>query len=299
MNIKHLEHLIGLAESGSFSRAAESLFITQSALSRSIQNLEEELGGRLVDRIGKRNVLTPLGQEVVQRARQIVQGAVSLQRSAMLFRQGSGGSIRVGLGSGPAALIMTPLLCHMAAHRPHVPTTMTTGPTDLQLVQLRARRLDALVVDARRVVPAEDLNIEFLNQVRAGFVCRKDHPLAGRRAVSLEDMLAYPIASTPLSDEVARLIVQRYGARADPARMTTLVCDDVNSMIDTVHRTQAIFLGIVAAARKGIKAGNLVELSVRPALNASAQFAYITLEGATQAPIMSFFREFVIEQLAD
>ena len=59
MNIKSLEHLIGLTDTGSFSRAADKLFITQSALSRSIQNLEEELGGKLFDRIGKRNVLTP------------------------------------------------------------------------------------------------------------------------------------------------------------------------------------------------------------------------------------------------
>ena len=51
MNIKNLEHLIGLTDTGSFSRAAEKLFITQSALSRSIQNLEEELGGKLFDRI--------------------------------------------------------------------------------------------------------------------------------------------------------------------------------------------------------------------------------------------------------
>ena len=67
MNIKHLEHLLALADIGSFSRAAEKLFITQSALSRSIQSLEEDLGGKVLDRIGKRNELTPLGQDVVSR----------------------------------------------------------------------------------------------------------------------------------------------------------------------------------------------------------------------------------------
>ena len=60
MNIKHLEHLLALADTGSFSRAAEKLFITQSALSRSIQSLEDDLGGKVLDRIGKRNELTPL-----------------------------------------------------------------------------------------------------------------------------------------------------------------------------------------------------------------------------------------------
>jgi DNA-binding transcriptional LysR family regulator len=46
MNIKHLEHLLALADTGSFSRAAEKLFITQSALSRSIQSLEEDWAAR-------------------------------------------------------------------------------------------------------------------------------------------------------------------------------------------------------------------------------------------------------------
>ena len=54
MNLRHLEHWLALAETGSFSRAAEKLHITQSALSRSIQALEEDLGGPLVDRVGKK-----------------------------------------------------------------------------------------------------------------------------------------------------------------------------------------------------------------------------------------------------
>ena len=299
MNIKNLEYLIGLTDTGSFSRAAEKLFITQSALSRSIQNLEEELGGKLFDRIGKRNVLTPLGEDVVHRARQIVQSAIALRLNARLFQQGSGGKIRVGLGSGPGALLMTPLLCHIATHRPHIQTMVTRGSTELQLMQLRARELDALVVDVRRVTPAPDLHIEFLKQLRAGFVCRAEHPLSRSRNVSFEDLLAYPIASTPLADEVARIIIERYGPKADPKSMTTLECEDVTSLIDTIHRTDAIFLGIIAAAKTGIKTGKLVELKIKPTLNAAAQYAYITLTGSTMAPIMSFFRNFVAEHLSE
>ena len=65
MNLRHLEHWLALADTGSFSRAAEKLHITQSALSRSIQALEEDLGGPLVDRVGKKNELTPLGRSVL------------------------------------------------------------------------------------------------------------------------------------------------------------------------------------------------------------------------------------------
>jgi DNA-binding transcriptional LysR family regulator len=247
--------------------------MTQSAFSRSIQSLEEELGGRLVDRIGKRNALTPLGDAVLGRARQIVRDTDELRRSAELFQQGSGGAIRVGLGSGPGALLMTPLLCEVAEHHAGVRVSISRGSTELQVLQLRARTLEALVVDARRVAPAPDLLIE--------------------------PLLEWPIASTPLSTEVARLLVEQYGPAADPTQMTTLQCEDVGSLIDAVSQTDAVFLGIVAAAREGIRKRRLVELKLSPRMRASAAFAYVTLAGRTQAPVMQTFRSFVSERMRD
>ena len=199
MNIKHLEHLLALADTGSFSRAAEKLFITQSALSRSIQSLEDELGGKLLDRIGKRNELTPLGLDVVSRARHIVRDAAELRHSAKLLQEGGRGAISVGLGSGPAALLMLPLMCAAAA-QPGMRVAVIQGPVELQILQLRSRQLDAMVVDMRRVIPAADLHIESLVELRAGFVARKGHPLASKKAVSFADVVRFPIASTPLSD---------------------------------------------------------------------------------------------------
>jgi DNA-binding transcriptional LysR family regulator len=146
MNIKHLEHLLALADTGSFSRAAENLFITQSALSRSIQSLEEDLGGKVLDRIGKRNELTPLGLDVVARARHIVRDAAELRHSAKLLQGGGRGSISVGLGSGPAALLLVPLMCE-AANQRRIRVAVTQGPVELQIQQLRSRQLDAMVVD--------------------------------------------------------------------------------------------------------------------------------------------------------
>lgn len=299
MNLKQLEHLLALAESGSFSRAATQMHLTQSALSRSIQSLEDELGGRLLDRIGKRNELTPLGQTVVARARRIVLEAADLRRSAELLQQGDIGAIRVGLGSGPAALLMTPLLQYMARRHPGVKVAISRGSTELQLLQLRAHQLDALVIDVRPIASATDLRIDSLIELRAGFICRAGHPLAGTAPVSFEALLGYPVASTPLSDEVARLMVEHYGPRADPAQMTTLQCEDVTSLIDTISVTNAVFLGIVAAARAGIEAGMLVEIRVEPPPQVGARFACITLAGRTEAPAMTILRAFVKERLRD
>ncbi len=299
MNIKHLEHLLALADTGSFSRAAEKLFITQSALSRSIQSLEEELDGKVLDRIGKRNELTPLGLDVVARARHIVRDVAELRHSAKLLQQGGVGAISVGLGSGPAALLMTPLMFAGATQHPGLRVSVTQGPVELQVQRLRNRQLDAMVVDMRRVIPAADLNIESLVELRAGFVARAGHPLAKKKSLSLADILRYPVASTPLSDEVARIMVDMYGLQANPSELVSLRCDNINSLIETVMQTDAIFVGIMAAARSGLNAGSLVELSLKPKLQASARFAYVTLAGRTEAPVMAVFRQFVREHLHD
>jgi DNA-binding transcriptional LysR family regulator len=292
MNIKHLEHLLVLADTGSFSRAAEKLFITQSALSRSIQSLEEDLGSRVLDRIGKRNELTPLGLDVVSRARHIVRDASELRHSAKLLKEGGRGSISLGLGSGPAALLMVPLMCS-AASQPGMRVAITQGPVELQIQQLRSRQLDAMVVDMRRVIPGADLNIESLAELKAGFVARDKHPLARKRSVSLSDVLRYPVACTPLSDEVARLLVDQYGLQANPSEMVTLRCDDVNGLLATVAQTDAIFMGVIAAALGGLQDGSLVELNLKPALQATARFAYVTLAGRTEAPAMAYIRQFL------
>ena len=299
MNLRHLEHWLALADTGSFSRAAEKLHITQSALSRSIQALEDDLGGLLVDRVGKKNELTPLGRSVLERARRIVHEAQELKQGAALLQQGGLGSLRVGLGSGPGAMLMTPWLRYMAEHHPTVQVSVSRGPTELQLVQLRERELDALVVDVRRVAVAPDLNMTHVVEMPAGFVCRQGHPVLQRYpgSVPFEALLDYPLASTPLSQEVARLLVNHYGPRANPAQLTTLQCEEIASLMDVVSQTDAIYLGIVGAARQGLADGSLVALDMDPPFLGGARLALITLAGRTELPVMSVFRSFVAQQM--
>jgi DNA-binding transcriptional LysR family regulator len=299
MDLRHLRHLIALAETGSFSRAAEQMHLTQSALSRSIQALEHSLEAQLVDRIGKRNELTPLGQAVVKQGRKLLVGADELQVQLRRLQSIGQGSLRVGLGSGPGALLMTPLLQHMATYHPKVRVSIGRGATQSQVQQLRERKLDALVIDIRSLVPAEDLTIEHLADLQAGFICRAAHPLAQQRRVLFTELLAFPVATTPLSDEVVRHLVDRYGPQGNPEQMAGLRCEEVSSLIDTARSTDAIFLGIRAAARAAIACGEMVELPVQPALDASARFGLVTLAGRTEGPAMPLLRQFVKEHLHD
>lgn len=299
MNLRHLEHLLAVADTGSFSRAAARLFITQSALSRSIQGLEQELGGPVLDRLGKHNTLTPLGLEVAARARPILRDLAALRDSARQLQQGDLGRIHVGLGSGPAALLTTPLLATVARDHPGLRVSVTHGPAELLVMQLRNRQCDALVVDLRRVVPAQDLQIEALAEQKAGFMVRAGHPLAGRERLGLADVLAFPVACTPLSDEVIRLLVDQYGLAAHPGEMVRLECDDVASLLAAVAESDAVFLGVEAAARAALDAGRLVLLPLQPALRAQARYAVVTLAGRTPSPAMATFRQILHTHLND
>lgn len=276
MTLVQLRHLVSLARTGSFSKSAAALFLTQPALSRSIRALEAELGQPLFDRIGRHSELTPFGRDAVERARELVLAADDLRDSGRLAGDGQEGVLRMGMGSGPGAMLMTPLLLKMAQERPRLRVEIARGGTELLVQALRERALDALVVDARSLRPAPDLYAQFLHDMKGAFMVRRGHPLSRQRGgVSFDDVLRYPIASTPLSDEVARVLVERYGPRAHPGECVTLRCDEIPSLVEVARRSDAVLLAVRAAAP------DLVELKMQPALAATARFGLVTLRRRT------------------
>ncbi|HYP69717.1 MAG TPA: LysR family transcriptional regulator [Variovorax sp.] len=295
MTLVQLRHLISLATTGSFSASAEAMHLTQPALSRSIRALEDELGLPLFDRVGRRNELTPFGKQVLERARQLVLDAEDLHGSGRLMGQAEAGELRVGMGSGPGAMLMTPLLMRMAERHPKVRVVVARGHTDLLLQALRARTLDALVVDALSLKPAPDLKLDTVREMRGVFMARRGHPLARRRrdGVRFADVQRYPIASTPLSDQVAAALVEAYGPQAHPSTCVTLQCEELQSLVDVARNSDAVLLAIRASAPE------LVELDMRPALQRVARFAVVTLARRTEVPTLRILRELADALLRD
>jgi DNA-binding transcriptional LysR family regulator len=301
MNLKQLEHLLAVAQTGSFSKAAEQLHLTQPALSRSIRLLEDTLQARLIDRMGRKNELTALGEAVATRARQLLLEAEEIQRTVVLLQSGVLGPVHIGLGSGPAAVLTKPLMRHVALHHPELTLTITRGLIEHQLRQLRERSIDALVIDLRSVIPAPDLLIEPVAELRGGFICRKGHPLIrkGKGRLKIQDVLNYPIATTNLADETIRLIHKHFGSQADFVQAIRLRSEEIGSLIETVQHTDAIFFGVVAAARDGIANQSLIELSVEPKLSIGAPFGLVSLAGRSQSSALRIVSAFVREHLHD
>ncbi len=293
MTLVQLRHLIELAATGSFSQSAIKLHLTQPALSRSIKALENELGQPLFDRVGRKNEMTAFGMHIVLRARALVDEANELRQTSAQLQKGDIGQFRIGMGSGPGAMLMTPMLMLMATQHPNAHCDISRGSTVLLVQALRERLLDALILDVRSLQPSVDLKVEAIHEMTGAFMCRPGHPLAKKTSVPFAMVQRYPIASTPLSDEVARILMERFGPQAHPDKLVNLRSEEISSLLDVARKSDAIVLAIRASAP------DLVELPVVPPLNAQARFGLVTIASRTEAALLGKVRALMHEVLRD
>ncbi|MBB4224867.1 LysR family transcriptional regulator [Variovorax guangxiensis] len=293
MTLVQLRHLVSLATTGSFTRSARETFVTQPALSRSIQALEDELGQPLFDRVGHHSELTNFGREIVRRARQLLIDADELVACGQRTADGGAGTLRVGLGSSPAAMLMVPILQLAAKHKPTLRVGVSHGDSSQLVMGLRNRDLDALVLEVRSLKPATDLRVETIVQMPGCFLCRPGHPLTRvRSTLSFEDLTRYPLASTLLDDDIARHMIEIYGPKAHPDHCLSLQSNDLGSLVKVIRESDAVMLAVPRAAP------DLVALRVRPELPGGARFGLVTLADRAEAPAMPLLRKVLREVLA-
>lgn len=294
MTLVQMKHFMVLAELGTYVAAAKALFVTQPALTRSIQSLEDALGQPLFDRVGRRIEITAFGRSVLAHTRNLVQDAEHIRTLGKQTKAGRTGRLRLGLGSGPGAVMAVPLMTQVVERYPRLQLEISRGRTSRLIDALRDRTLDGAVVDIRSMRPASDLLVTHQVVMKASFLCRVDHPLMAKsKRISIDDVLAYPLASTPLSDEVARAMTERYGPKANPDDCITLRNDDTQTLIAVARATNTIVLTINAAA------SDLARLPVYPAMNATARFGLVTLARRAQVPAMSLVGELMDTLLRD
>src|SRR3954452_9704472 len=95
-NFRFLRTFVAIADNAGFARAAARLNLTQSAASRQIQALEDELGLRLFARIGRNAPLTPEGEDLLLRGRRLLVDAEAISQRARALKTGNVGLLRVG-----------------------------------------------------------------------------------------------------------------------------------------------------------------------------------------------------------
>ncbi|KPU97044.1 hypothetical protein APR50_20175 [Variovorax paradoxus] len=291
METRKLAHLIELATTGSFSRAAANLHLTQSALSKSIQSLEMEIGVPLIERLGRRCTTTAAGSLVVERARRLLVDvdnlSVGVKDEAVLE-----GTLRVGFGAGPGACMSADFINHVLEAHPRVKLLVRRGTARFLMGALRDRSIDAVLIDARSLVLSDELAVERMGGLAGGAICRVGHPLAARAAVTMQDLLQYPVLSTDVSDEVATLTKEHYGLSGDVRHSTTVESEELEPLIAATARSDAIFFGALAAAGEQIAAGRLRRITVESQLEVSIPVALVRLASKGEPKLVQVVRDF-------
>lgn len=190
----------------SFSQAAEHLFSSQSSVSQQVRALEREFAVLLLDRSGPRLSLTPAGRELYRTALPVVVGMDRLPDTFADLHHGIvSGEMHIAAGQAIAEVVLPGYLERFHALYPAIEVHVRTGQGSERLRWLRDYEVD-FVFSAADAVHPTDLEFRFLFASDFVLITPEDHPLAGRRSVTLQEAGAYPAIVPPRGSAVRRLV---------------------------------------------------------------------------------------------
>jgi LysR family hydrogen peroxide-inducible transcriptional activator len=256
---KQLRYLVALAERRHFGRAAESCHVTQSTLSAGIQELETLLGTALVDRTRRSVLFTPVGEELVERARRLLGEAADFVAAAEAAREPLTGALRLGVIPTVAPFLLPRVLPHLRRAYPRLKLYLREDLSARLADDLGRGRLDVLLL----ALPYDcgDTEAVTLFEDRFSLACRRDHRLADAACVTLDELAVEP--PLLLADghclrdhalEACRLVPKHHQSAFEATSLHTLV-----QMVDNG-------LGVTLLPQIAIEAGILegTDLVIRP-----------------------------------
>ncbi len=233
MDISGLQAFISVAEHASFSAAAESMHLTQPAISKRIAALESELNNRLFDRIGRQIQLTEAGRALLPRAQNIISEIQDSQRAIQNLSQEVAGQLSIGTSHHIGLHRLPPVLRHYNQSYPQVELNLQFldseqackavlhGDLELGIVTLPPNNSDPLTL-----VPLwnDPLHI----------VASEEHPLAQQKVVQLSDLAEHP-AILPARGTFTREVIEKMLQPADiqlQVRLSTNYLETIRMMVD-------------------------------------------------------------------
>lgn len=195
MNIRQLQFFYRAARTGNFSATARAEGVTVQAVSKSMHELGEELGGALFVREGRGMRLTPLGETLLEPARRVTEGVTSIEQISSSWQDGPAtrGDLRLALVTPPFSKheFICGIVAHLMAHSLGVETSLSVRVGDDALASLRAGALDALFTIGRLDAPG--CTCAQIGTVAPGIFLGRRHPLRGKRRLSFADLEPYPV----------------------------------------------------------------------------------------------------------
>ena len=186
MNIRALQYFVKLADLRHFSKAADACFVSQPTLSTQIRKLEEELGVQLVERSPKNIMLTPVGEEIADRARLVLSDIDQIRAVARRSGNPAEGTIRLGLFPTLAPYLLPHVVPGVRKRYPKLKLQLSEEKTEDVLTMLRQGELDAGILALP--INEDGLHKEVLFEEPFVMALPANHPLAERKSIRLGDL---------------------------------------------------------------------------------------------------------------
>ena len=207
MEIQNLLAFIQVSETGSFSKAADRLFITQPAVSKRITALEQALKVALFDRIGKKVQLTEAGRALLPSARRIL---AELEESRRIISNLNGkiaGSLRIGTSHHIGLHRLPPVLRGFTAEYPQVDLDIQFMDSEEACLAVLQGELE-LAIATLPSTPDKKLTTHIIWHDPLDFVVADQHPLAESSGITVNDLLQHP-AILPSQSTFTRSLLER------------------------------------------------------------------------------------------
>lgn len=303
MDLRRLRHVLALAESGNYLRAAESLHLSQSALSRSIQSLETSLGEKLFDRNNRRVEPTEFGRLLIEHARTLDLAAQDLDREFALARGLETGQLRIGAGPYGGAMLAAQAVGRLCAKHPNLRVTVVTGPYEELPDRLRAREIDLMVGECRIVRGKDEFEFTEFPRHPAAVVCRPGHPLLSEPNSHVTAAFRYPLIGpqAPAADVDALLEMAPPAARAAMRKRGYLAvtCDSLPVLKTVLQSSDALCLMNLFMVAAELRAGTLAVLPPNFSYAGTGTFGVVWLRGRTLSPSARVFVDLLLEHDAE
>ena len=254
MDLRQLEILQAIAETGSFTACGRKLHVSQSAISRQILLLEEELGEPLFLRVGRQVRMTPAAESLVQLGQRVFQDVrdtvgIITDRTRQLK-----GTLRLSGGMTVCLYVFPPLLKHLRRVHPQLDVRLTVATAGQSVQQIRNGRVDVglltLPVEGADLVTVPVLHEELL------VIAPRGHPVARRRTTAPKELARHPFVLFEQGSATRRVIDRFFAAeQIEP----TVVMDTENVEIIKAMVKTGIGIGIVPylAVAREVHAGQL------------------------------------------
>lgn len=262
MDLRHLQTLVALAEELHYGRAARRLHVVQSAVSRTIQDLEEEVGAQLFHRTKRRVELTAAGEVLVRRAREILDAADRAAAECRRVSEGKLGRLRIGVAGLSGLGHLPEALRAFRRKYPDVEVEISHMGTAAQIEALGGGRIEVAFTH----VPLEDDAIlaEPLRREPLCAILPADHELAQAKSVPAGRVLHETVAILSRASEPEIFHALTEHARALGVPMPRMIeVEDVALLMTLVAAGLAISHLPEGEARIGYR--GVVAIPIEPA----------------------------------